>query len=338
MPNPIGKTSRPILKLAGSGFLFVACVLMGLATIALAHSGKTGEAMQTSLFILGICGIVAAITGAVLTGVAIIFYPMRIRGRTASISDTPDHRHLGDDIDALGITLARQTRQLRNLNRELESFTHSVSHDLRAPLRAISGYAMIIEEDYGDVLGDKGQELLQVVRKNIGRMDALITDLLTLSKVVSADMSPETIAMQKLVGDIVVSMQHQHGNVEFIVDSLEDIVADKTLIRQVWESLLSNAVKFSSKTAHPVIRISSAIGQDEVIFTVQDNGSGFETQYGHKLFGVFQRLHRQEDFPGAGIGLALVQRIVARHDGRVGAQGSPGEGAAFWFALPRAAS
>lgn len=302
--------------------------------MAIAHDDVWGADLRRQLIILGASAIAAMVAG----GVALLA-SVRRANRAASACRPSEansrQQPSAENMDELRASLARQTRQLSNLNKELEGFAHSVSHDLRAPLRAISGYAMIVEEDYGQVLDVKGQELLQVIRRNVGRMDALITDLISLSKAVSGEMSPEKFSMQKLVDDCIAALQQENEDVEFNVDSLEDVVGSRELIRQIWESLLNNAVKFSAKTEHPVIRVSSEATSEEVIYVVRDNGAGFDMRYGHKLFNAFQRLHRQEDFAGSGIGLALVQRIVARHGGRVWAEGSQGEGAAFYFALPR---
>ncbi|WP_034292602.1 ATP-binding protein [Herbaspirillum sp. RV1423] len=259
-------------------------------------------------------------------------------GRVVSrnvIHDISARRQVEKEIEELNASLRCQTQRLSNVNKELESFSYSVSHDLRAPLRAISGYAMMIEEDYADALDAKGRELLQVIRKNVSKMDALISDLLKLSKSATGELTLGNFSMQKLVEQGVASLRRENDRVEFIIDPLEDVIANQGLIGQVWENLLGNALKFSQKAEHPIVRVSSTTTPEEVIYQVQDNGVGFDMRYVHKLFGAFQRLHRQEDFAGTGIGLALVQRIVVRHNGRVWAESRPGEGATFYFALPR---
>jgi PAS domain S-box-containing protein len=249
--------------------------------------------------------------------------------------DISGRKQTEKEIEELNASLKRQTQHLSNINKELESFSYSVSHDLRAPLRAISGYAMMVEEDYAEALDAKGQELLQVIRRNVSKMDALINDLLKLSKSATGELTLGHFSMQEQVEHSIAGLRRENAGVEFILDPLEDVIANQGLLGQVWENLLGNAVKFSKKVEHAVVRVSSTSTPEEVIYQVQDNGIGFDMRYVHKLFGTFQRLHRQEDYAGTGIGLALVQRIVVRHGGRVWAESRSGEGASFYFTLPR---
>lgn len=251
------------------------------------------------------------------------------------VYDISERREAEQEIARLNINLKYHAQHLSNLNKELESFSYSVSHDLRAPLRAISGYAMMIEEDYREILDVKGQELLQVIGKNVKKMDTLINDLLKLSKSTSVELRLAHFSMQELVEQNIAVLRHEHDKVEFIIETLGEVVANQSLIAQVWENLLGNAVKFSAKVPHPVVRVSAQVTPEEVIYQVHDNGIGFDMRYVHKLFGTFQRLHRQDDFAGTGIGLALVQRIVVRHGGRVWAESIAGEGSRFYFALPK---
>ncbi|WP_167735669.1 MULTISPECIES: ATP-binding protein [unclassified Herbaspirillum] len=251
------------------------------------------------------------------------------------IYDISGRKQTEKEIEELNASLKRQTQHLSNINKELESFSYSVSHDLRAPLRAISGYAMMVEEDYAEALDAKGKELLQVIRRNVSKMDALISDLLKLSKSATGELTLAHFSMQEQVEESIAGLRRENAGVEFIVDPLEDVIANQGLLRQVWKNLLGNAVKFSKKAEHAVVRVSSTSTPEEVIYQVQDNGIGFDMRYVHKLFGTFQRLHRQEDYAGTGIGLALVQRIVVRHGGRVWAESRSGEGASFYFTLPR---
>lgn len=251
------------------------------------------------------------------------------------IYDISERRRSEQEIEQLNVSLKRQAQSLSNINKELESFSYSVSHDLRAPLRAISGYAMMLEEDYNAALGEKGQELLQVICRNVKKMDTLINDLLKLSKSTTGELTLGHFSMQELVEHTIATLRREHGKVEFQVAPLEDVVAHHGLLAQVWENLLGNAVKFSAKAEYPRVQVSAEVTPEEVIYCVRDNGVGFDMRYVHKLFGTFQRLHRQDDFAGSGIGLALVQRIVIRHGGRVWAESVAGEGASFYFALPR---
>ena len=250
------------------------------------------------------------------------------------IYDISERKHAEAEIEALNADLKRQALHLHNVNKELESFSYSVSHDLRAPLRAISGYAMILEEDYAAVLEEKGRGQLQVIRRNVKKMDDLINDLLKLAKSTTGDLAPERFAMSELAAQAIAELHQENPHVTFEVAAMGSVVANRGLIAQVWENLLSNAIKFSGKNEQPQVRVTVEEGEEEIVYGVHDNGVGFDMRYAHKLFGTFQRLHRQEDYAGTGIGLALVQRIVIRHAGRVWAESTPQGGASFYFSLP----
>jgi signal transduction histidine kinase len=232
--------------------------------------------------------------------------------------------------------VAERTSQFEASNKELEGFSYSVSHDLRSPLRAIDGYSRMLEEDYLDRLDDEGRRLLGVIRKNSGKMARLIDDLLAFSRFGRKPLDAVEIDMNALVTDAIEEVKAVNPGtaVEFRVASLPPARGDRSLMRQAWINLLSNAVKYSSAQPAPVVEIASRNGPDGVEYSVKDNGVGFDMKYYDKLFGVFQRLHAAEEFPGTGVGLAIVQRIVTRHGGRVWAEGRVGEGATFHFTLP----
>ena len=226
-----------------------------------------------------------------------------------------------------------RTAELAAVNRELDAFSYSVSHDLRAPLRAVDGYSRMIEEDYGGRLDQEGRRLLAVVRDSSQRMGMLIDDLLNLSRVGRAAIASAKIDMSALVREV----QQEAGIKLPATLTLEGIpggFGDRSLLKQVWANLMQNAVKYSGRQARPRIEIGGRTDGTEAVYWVRDNGVGFDMKYYEKLFGVFQRLHGAGEFPGTGIGLAIVQRVVARHGGRVWAEGRPGEGAVFYFALP----
>lgn len=174
-----------------------------------------------------------------------------------------------------------------------------------------------------------------MIRRNVRKMDALINDLLKLAKSTTGELTLQRFSMDELVAQVVAGLQQENPGVIFDVPRLEGAVANRGLIAQVWENLLSNAVKFSSKSEQPRVYVTMQANADEYVYGIHDNGVGFDMRYAHKLFGTFQRLHRQEEYAGTGIGLALVQRIVVRHTGRVWAESKPREGASFYFALPR---
>lgn len=249
----------------------------------------------------------------------------------------------GDDNKVIGVTVMstniterkRAEEQLLGLNKELESFSYSVSHDLRAPLRAIDGYAGILEEDYGKTLDEEGNRLLQAVQYNAKKMGNLIDDLLAFSRLGKKELTKTNLNMNELVEgalyELNKSIKHQ-ATVK--INDLHPAKGDYGLINQVVVNLISNAIKYSSKVKDPLVEISSEKTNDEVIYFVKDNGAGFDMRYVHKLFGVFQRLHTMDEFEGTGVGLAIVQRIMAKHGGRVSAEGEKNKGAVFKFSLP----
>jgi light-regulated signal transduction histidine kinase (bacteriophytochrome) len=233
--------------------------------------------------------------------------------------------------------VTERTVQLEAANKELEGFSYSVSHDLRAPVRAISGFTRMLFEDHADQFSDEARRMLGVVQSESERMGTLIDDLLAFSRlgrkaIQKADLDMAELARTTFEG---LCAQHQGPKVEFHLGLLPRGMGDKSLLSQVWVNLLANALKFSAKRDKPVIEVSAISDAKEHVYFVRDNGAGFDSRYLSKLFGVFQRLHHASEFPGTGVGLALVQRIVVRHGGRVWAEGKPNEGATFYFTLPR---
>jgi signal transduction histidine kinase len=227
-----------------------------------------------------------------------------------------------------------RTAELEAANRELESFSYSVSHDLRAPLRAIDGYARMLGEDYASRLDAEAQRLVGVVRSSARRMGQLIDDLLAFSRLGRQEPARARLDMSALAREVVDELRSGSATIE--VAPLPPAQADRALLRQVWTNLIGNALKYSAKKAEVRVEIGAREEAGENVYWVRDNGAGFDMRYADKLFGVFQRLHRAEEFEGTGVGLAIVQRIVARHGGRTWAEGTPGEGACFYFSLPKA--
>ncbi len=230
----------------------------------------------------------------------------------------------------------RRTTQLESVNKELEAFSYSVSHDLRAPLRAVNGYAKMLEEDYNAVLDDNGLRLIGIVRENAKHMGQLIDDLLAFSRLGRKEVQKEKVNMNRLVQSVVEEMNSNQKVIEFKIKNLHVVWGDPALLKQVLYNYISNAVKYSSKTERPCVEIKSELVNQEVIFSVEDNGTGFDMNYSHKLFNVFQRLHSQEEFEGTGVGLAIVARVIKKHGGKVWAEGKIGKGATFYFSLPEA--
>jgi light-regulated signal transduction histidine kinase (bacteriophytochrome) len=231
--------------------------------------------------------------------------------------------------------VVERTKQLEESNAELEAFSYSVSHDLRAPLRAIDGFTRILADDYAPHLNTEGKRICSVVRENTGRMSQLIDDLLAFSRLGRAEMNLSRTDMETMANSVFheLTTPESRARIDFQVGTLPPALADPTLMRQVWMNLLSNAIKFSSKRERAAIKVSAQQNQGENVYAVQDNGAGFDMQYVGKLFGVFQRLHSSKEFEGNGVGLALVQRVIRRHGGRVWAEGEIDKGATFYFAF-----
>ena len=229
-----------------------------------------------------------------------------------------------------------RTAALETANKDLESFSYSVSHDLRAPLRAIKGFAKLLREDHEAQLDTEAQRKLAIIRDEADRMGVLIDDLLSFSRLGRKAISLAELDMTALARTLVERLQadEDNGEVEFQLAELPGVTADRALVEQVWINLLSNAVKFSSGQSQPLIEVGGRAESGENVYFVRDNGAGFDPRYQEKLFGVFQRLHDATEFPGTGVGLALVHRIVTRHGGRVWAESQPGCGATFYFSLP----
>jgi PAS domain S-box-containing protein len=229
--------------------------------------------------------------------------------------------------------------RVKQRTEEMEAFSYSISHDLRAPLRAVNGYAKILEEDYANVFDGEGKRLLTVVQHNAKKMGMLIDALLTFSRLGRKEINKSVVNMTTLAENALDELKTSLQFKAIVkIDNLHPVIADTTLMNQVWANLLSNAVKYSSNTKKPVIKINSVKKNSELIYSISDNGVGFDMQYAHKLFGVFQRLHSDEDFEGTGVGLALVHRIITRQGGKIWAKAEIDRGATFYFSLPEKAT
>ncbi len=252
-----------------------------------------------------------------------------------------EQSHMRHELSVHAAELERRvkerTAQYEAANKELEAFSYSVSHDLRAPLRSVDGYVQMLLEDYSGYLDDNGKRICNVISNSAKQMGRLIDDLLAFSRVGRADMKLLNVDMGELARSIYYELTTEVERAAFDVTfgPLPLAQADPGLMRQVWMNLLSNAIKFSSKKEKTVIRISGDERDDDIVYSVKDQGAGFDQQYAGKLFGVFQRLHSVREFEGTGVGLAIVQRIVNRHGGNVWAEGKPGEGAAFYFSMKK---
>jgi len=261
----------------------------------------------------------------------------------AQVSIAIQNSRLFEQIQAQTVELEQRvmerTAQLQTSNKELEAFIYSVSHDLRAPLRAVDGYTRILEEDYKTALDEKAQQVCSVIHNEAQRMGRLIDDLLSLSRLGRSEMYLIPLNMHTMVASIFgeLTTPDDRSRMDFRLGALHAAEGDPSLLRQVWINLLQNAIKFTSKKEWAVIEVDSSQDEKETVYTIRDNGAGFDMQYANKLFGVFQRLHSDHEFEGTGVGLAIVQRIIQRHGGRVWAESEADSGASFHFALPRKA-
>jgi len=224
---------------------------------------------------------------------------------------------------------------IQEVNKELESFSYSVSHDLRAPLRAINGYTKMLKTNFETQLDPEANRLMNNIVHNAKKMGQLIDDLLTFSRIGRRELVKMNIQMQYIVNDTCTELRNEQPDrkIEFHINELLPGMADNTAIRQVWLNLISNAVKYTKRKDTAIIEIGSEINGDEITYFIKDNGAGFDMRYADKLFGVFQRLHSEDEFEGTGVGLALVQRIISKHGGRVWAEAKVNEGATFYFTL-----
>lgn len=240
--------------------------------------------------------------------------------------------------DSLEEHIAERTAELTRTIAELEAFSYSVSHDLRAPLRAINGYAAIIEEEHARTIDEQGRELLQRIARNAASMGELIDGLLDFSRLARCESDSAEVDMAALATHVADELAADGAAaaspVEIVIGKLPRAYGNEAMLRQVWANLLSNAIKFSRPRAHPRVEIRGEVHTDELVYAVQDNGVGFDIAYAAKLFGVFNRLHSASEFPGVGVGLAIVRRVVQRHGGRVWADSRNGEGSTFCFSLP----
>jgi hypothetical protein len=265
-----------------------------------------------------------------------ILKPFRLNVILPVIARALDVQRLRRENAELQERERQRSLELAAAYRDLESFSYSVSHDLRAPLRTIDGFAQILGEDFTELLGTEGGRLIHLIRSGSQRMDQLIVGLLEFSRLGRLALSSEPIDMSGLAMACAIEVRAGYTGPDPTIEiaELPRSSGDATLIRQVWCNLIGNALKYSAKRAHPVIKVSGRIEGGEAIYQVEDNGAGFDMRYAERLFGVFQRLHRSEEFAGTGVGLAIVQRIVARHGGRIWAQATPDVGACFQFTLP----
>jgi signal transduction histidine kinase len=272
----------------------------------------------------------------------VISLPSKITRALREAKDKIEKRSAEEEILKLNAELEERVKQrtaeLEIANEQLESFTSTVAHDLRSPLQVINGYASILSRKYKESLSDDEKRLVQGIKEHTIQMGQLIDDLLNFSKLGRTEIVSRPLDMNELVQAVISQLRlgTEKLNTRFRFQELKPGYGDKNLMYQVWVNLISNAVKYSRKELNPVIEIGSKKINDEDVYYVKDNGVGFDMQYYDKLFSVFQRLHRQSEFEGTGVGLAVVNAVVTKHGGKVWAEGKVNEGATFYFTLPAA--
>lgn len=273
--------------------------------------------------------------GAKEIGSGNLDYRLSVPGKDEISELAEEFDHMAGSIQNMQTQLGQRAEQLESANQELEAFSYSISHDLRAPLRAMDGFSRILVEEYGASLPGEAQRYLGLVRSNAQQMGHLIEDLLTFSRLSRQPLNKQTVDTREVVNQVLEDLQFEKDgrSVSISFGELPACKADPVLLKQVWINLLSNAFKYTRKQENPQIEIGSTQTATECIYFVKDNGVGFDMHYVNKLFGVFQRLHRSEEYEGTGVGLAIVQRIVHRHGGRAWAEAEVNKGAIFYFTL-----
>ena len=257
----------------------------------------------------------------------------------SAIRDVTDRKQAADDIARLSQSLEQKVRdrtaELEIANKELETFSYSIAHDLRSPLHIIQGYVEMLKDNLGGKFDPEKERITGIIVSNARRMGMLIDEILNLARVGRKVLSMRKTDMNALLDNVLAEqMELNPGAIKFTIAALHPAICDSSLIRQVWLNFISNAVKYSRKRDHPSIDVGSEEKDGYIIYSIADNGAGFDMRFSNKLFGVFQRLHKQTEFEGIGVGLALVQRIIVRHGGRVWATSEVNNGATFYFSLP----
>jgi hypothetical protein len=304
------------------------------------------EALKIDPNVVGIImtgqGTIDTAIGAMKTGAFdYILKPFRLSAILPVLTRALSVRKLRLQNAELARSIQARSADLEAANQQLDAFVHSVSHDLRAPLRGVTGVANILEEDFGEGLGDAGRRLVHAIRSGCEKMAQLLEDMLAFSRLGRQPLKTQSVAMNELVSEVLLELSPTHAGrtIRLSVGELGMAQGDPALLKQVLVNLLSNAIKFTGRTEGAWVEVGSLpTAAEGRTYFVRDNGAGFDMRHAQKLFGVFQRLHRQDEFEGTGVGLTIVQQIVQRHGGAVWAEAEVGRGATFYFTLPHASS
>jgi hypothetical protein len=310
--------------------------LPGMDGIALLKEAQCLDPDLVGIIITGEGTMVSAFEAMQRGALDYILKPFRLSTILPVLVRALSIRSLRRENAELQRQLSVHAAELEAANKELDSFTHSVSHDLRAPLRAVIGFSGIVAEDYSAGLSAKGQELLGRVITSAQRMNQLIDDLLRVSRTGQQALTKRVVAVGALVEEVLADLTNERAgrDVEVVVGALPEAIADRALLKQALANLLSNAFKFTRNRERAVVEVGSRDEGDRSVYFVRDNGAGFDMQHATRLFGVFQRMHRRDEFEGTGVGLSLAHRIIGRHGGRIWAEAELNRGATFYFTLP----
>jgi signal transduction histidine kinase len=309
--------------------------LPGIDGIALLRAALSIDPNLVAVLMTGHGTITTAVEAMQVGALDYILKPFKLSAALPVLARALVVRRLRIENAELEQRVRERSAELEAANKDLDAFASSISHDLRAPLRAVTGFAGIVLEDYVATLTPEVRELIEHISEAGRHGERLVEDLLRFSRLGRQPLAKQTVDIASLVRSVVDGLYNEDPNRRVRVDlgHLPEVVGDAILLRQVFENLLSNAFKFTRGRDDPTVVVSCEQRDSAPVFVIRDNGAGFDMRYASKLFGVFQRLHTQEEFVGTGVGLSLVQRIIHRHGGRIWAEGHVGQGATFWFTL-----